>query len=106
MRPVSSLLRLAGVALVLPLAASCAKLPPSPVPAALSDREAESMARTYLSDHDVDNVQLHSIRPGKSGYLVAYQTTYEEGQLPPKTWRLVDVNNDGEVRALEFRKNR
>ncbi len=106
MRPVSSLLHLAGVALVLPLAASCAKLPPSPVPAALTDREAESMARTYLSDHDVDNAQLHGIRPDKTGYLVAYQTTYEEGQLPPKTWRLIEVNNEGAVRELEWRKNR
>ena len=101
MRLTSALSCLAGAALVLPLSA-CAKLPRSPVPAALTDLQAESLARTYLSDHGVDEVLLHSIRPDKTGYLVAYQTALEESSTPPKSWRLMDVNNDGAVRELEW----
>ena len=104
MRPASLLTRCGALA-VLPLAA-CAKLPPSPISAQLTDIEAESMARTHLSDRGIDNVRLDSIRPDKTGYLVAYQTEYEEGALPPKEWHLVDVNNDGAIRELEWRKNR
>jgi hypothetical protein len=76
-------------------------LPQSPISAALTETQAETLARNYLVERGDANVRVDSIRPDKTGYLVAYQTNFDATATPPKSWRLIDVNNDGAVRELE-----
>lgn len=97
----SVLAYVAGAAFVLPLSA-CMSLPRSPVPAALTDTEAEVLARNYMTARGVTDIHVDSIRPDKTGYLVAYKSTFASSAQPPKVWRLVDVDNDGAVRELEW----
>jgi hypothetical protein len=100
-------LSLAAVALMVsPLACQRAHLPPSPVPAVLSEREAYLLAEQYLRQTDDSPRVLTGIGPTGDGHLLHYHGLYLPQLRPPITTRLVIVHHDGDVRELHFTEGR
>jgi hypothetical protein len=101
--------RAAFAAVVLPMVAcSCAShhYPASPVPAALSDREAMQAAETVLADRGTaPGIFTDAIRT-EDGWLVSYKTDFDPSRTPPKEVHLVAVNTNGTAREYTFRKDR
>src|SRR5205823_1217929 len=87
----SSFIRSAAVAaIVLPVAASCAHFPASPVPAALTEREADTLARNRLYEREGGAPRLmSSITRTGEGYLIAYHGDFNAAGKPPRETRMV-----------------
>jgi hypothetical protein len=86
----------------------CAKDDMSPRgTAVLSDREAARLAEVHLDDNGNstprDVVSMIPSYDG-AGYIVGFDSLFDETQHPPKTSRLVMVKHDGDVRELTFKK--
>jgi hypothetical protein len=92
--------------LAVPLAgASCASPPPAPgypVPAQLTDRQADVLARAYL---DAKPVNLPRMLGGEEkierGWWLWYHSPFDPAGKPPVASYLVQVDNDGTVRDIE-----
>ena len=86
-------------------AASCVSAPPdpgSPVPAQLSDRQANFMAREYLSAHNVSGPRaLVSEKKQPHGWWLRYEGPFDPQAKPPQASYLVEVDNDGTVRNID-----
>jgi hypothetical protein len=98
-------LRRSALFLALPLlAASCASAPDpgSPVPAQLSDRQANLMARQYLTTHNVSAPRvLVSEQKQPRGWWLRYEGPFDPQARPPQASYLVEVDNDGTVRDID-----
>lgn len=81
-------------------------LPESPLPAVLSDREALVLAEQYLADGTDTPRELKRMEATGQGYLLAYESPFDPGLVPPKETRLVTVHHDGVVRELIFDEGR
>ena len=103
-----SLPRAALAALVLPFAAaSCSSdtYSASPVPAALSDREAMRLAQPALADRGAPpGIFTDTIRTG-DGWLVGYKTDLDPSRQPPREYHLVAVKHDGTVFDQTYKKD-
>ena len=91
---------------VFPLAAaSCASAPPEPgkpVPAQLSDRQANFMAREYLNAHNVSAPRtLCGEQKQPHGWWLRYEGPFDPQGKPPQGSYLVEVDNDGTVRDID-----
>jgi hypothetical protein len=80
---------------------------PSHSNAILSDREAARLAELHLDDvapssNPRDIVSIVPASEG-TGYLVGFDSFFDETQRPPKTSRLVVVDHDGDVREMSFK---
>ena len=87
-------------------AASCASAPPpdpgSPVPAQLSDRQANFVAREYLNAHNVSAPRtLVSEQKQPHGWWMWYEGPFDPQTKPPQASYLVEVDNDGTVRNID-----
>ena len=85
--------------------ASCSSksesLPQQPVPAALSDVQAATLARQYLEQNAVawpGMITNEERQP--SGWWVYYQTPFNASSRPPTLSYLIKVNDDGTVDQL------
>ena len=95
-----------AMALLIPLVgASCSTksepLPQQPVPAALSDAQAATLARQYLDQNDVASrgvITAEERQP--SGWWVYYQSPFNVSSRPPTLSYLIKVNDDGTVDQL------
>ena len=101
------LIRSLAIASLILMAASCGgKYPASPVPAPLSDFEAVRLADAYQVAHRSPPMVITSMEQQPDGYRLAYETLIHLDEQPPKESHLFIVQNDGDVREIEFRKNR
>ena len=100
----STLIRAAIVAAIVPLGASCAHdhFPASPAPAALTEHQADMLARR---DHNVPGSTPAFMQRTGRGYIVAYHDDFTTDGTPPGPTRMVEVRNGGKVREYEFRKD-
>src|SRR2546430_777507 len=100
----STLIRAAIVAAIVPLGASCAHdhFPASPAPSALTERQADTLARR---DHNVTGSTPAFMQRTGRGYIVAYHDDFAADGPPPGPTRLVEVRSSGKVREYEFRKD-
>jgi hypothetical protein len=104
-------MRILSIALLIPIAASCASketsLPASPVPAVLTDLEAAAVADAYLAttSPQVGLRDVSSIEPTGDGYRVAFTTYFDAHPVAPKHSHLVSVKHAGTVREITFRRN-
>jgi hypothetical protein len=86
------------------VAAACASAPDpgSPVPAPLSDRQANLMARQYLNEHNVSGPRLlASERKQPRGWWLRYEGPFDPQAKPPQASYFVEVDNDGTVRNMD-----
>jgi len=75
--------------------------------AMLTDREAVRLAELHLDDTDSDAaprdvVSIEQSHEGR-GYIVGFNTFFDETERPPSQSRLVMVDHDGDVRELNFK---
>jgi hypothetical protein len=97
----------AAVALLLPLAAaSCSSSksqswPAQPVPAMLTDYQANTLAQQYLDQHAVAAPRVVTAEERQpDGWWLYYQTPFNASARPPSLVYLMQVNNDGTVNEL------
>jgi hypothetical protein len=78
--------------------------PASPVNAVLTDREAVRLAELHLNDIDpqANPRDVVAMEPTCTGYVVSFNTYFDETHVPPKQSRVVMVENDGDVREVRF----
>ena len=95
-------MRILCVALLLPIAASCAKYPASPVPGVLSDRQAVLLADAHLNEREIPARTPILVEPQRWGWLVMHHTHFNPVEMPPIQSHLVAVNHDGSVRTWTF----
>jgi len=95
-----------SAAMLVAAAVGCASkpesFPPSPVPAALNDLEANRLGSAFLAQQNTRHAMLHSALRQSDGYLLAYTTVFDADGKPPKESHLVIVRNDGTVREVKF----
>ena len=106
---VSGLRAAALAAIIVPVATSCASkpFPASPVPSALTERQADRLARAKLYERDAAAPRIiKSIDKTGCGYLIAYVDDFGAAGKPPMPSRLVQVRYDGTVRELPFERGK
>ena len=95
-----------AMALMIPLAGvSCSSesqpFPAQPVPAALTDRQAVTLAQEYLKQNAVPTTGLiigEERQP--NGWWLYYQTAFDASARPPSLCYLIRVHDDGTVDQL------
>ena len=80
---------------------------PRNVPAILTDMESARLAELNLDENAPDSsprdvVSMITNYSG-DGYIIGFQSFFDETQRPPKMSRLVMVKDSGDVRELTFK---
>ena len=95
-----------AIALLIPLAgASCSSepktFPGQPVPAALSDMQAATLAKAYVTQNSVPTTGMMVDQERQSNsWWFYYQTAFDAAASPPSLSYLVRVQDDGKVDHL------
>ncbi|HEV2296124.1 MAG TPA: hypothetical protein VGR35_19930 [Tepidisphaeraceae bacterium] len=90
------------------LLVGCAsRLPDSPVPAPLSDLQAIELADAYLDERQTEDERfVNNVEPTGDGNIVSFRSGFDPTARPPAVTRLIEVEHDGSVREIRFRRRR